>query len=138
MKRSRRTWLVLALLAAAVWFGNDALLTFAESPEPSVCLGEASLGSLQQGKRMPSGGSNWRTYSRLGSLLGRTHVHQDTRDILLQAFATLEETQPGRSFVVAETGWPRGGTFAPHKTHQAGGSVDLHLPRTVCSVLVQR
>jgi penicillin-insensitive murein endopeptidase len=128
MKRSRRFWLSVLALGAGTWLGNDLLLHFAESPEPSVCSGEASSGRLEHGKRMPSSGSNWRSYSRLGSLIGRTHVHEITRGVLLQAFETLEETQPGRGFVLAETGWPGGGSFAPHRTHQAGGSVDLHLP----------
>ena len=36
--------------------------------------------------------------------------------------------QPDLKFTYAEIGWPQGGPFKPHKTHQNGLSVDLMVP----------
>lgn len=35
---------------------------------------------------------------------------------------------PGAQFVYGETGWPSGGKFRPHRTHQNGLSVDFFVP----------
>jgi penicillin-insensitive murein endopeptidase len=128
----RRRWaaslgVVLLVGGAVVWFGNDALRAV-ESGAPSVSHGTAADGRLEHGKRLPSAGPNFRTYSRLGSLLGRTAVHERVRAALLDAFAALEASHPQKRFVYGETGWPSGGRIRPHVTHRNGLSVDLMVP----------
>ena len=122
-------WLVGALLALGlvVWFGNAALRR-AEPDRPSVSHGTRLDGRLEHGKRLPSAGPNYRTYSRLGSLFGRTAVHGAVRRTLLDAFGRLARSHPDRRFVYGETGWPSGGRIRPHRTHRNGRSVDLMTP----------
>lgn len=129
-----RRWGIRALIAAlvigaVVWFGNDALRAF-ESDAPSVSQGTPADGRLEHGKRLPSAGPNFRTYSRLGALLGRNAVHDRVRATVLDAYAALaaEPATAGLTFVYGETGWPSGGRFRPHKTHRNGLSVDFMTP----------
>jgi len=121
---------VTALLfsGCTVW-GNDAL-RLVESNKPSKSIGPTNDGQLIRGKRLPSSGSNFRTYSRLGSAIGRTAVHSRVRDAMLDAYAELEERTPDVRYVYGETGWPWGGRFRPHRTHQNGLSVDFMVPVT--------
>lgn len=125
--RSRRRGIVvvgalaiLAVLGMALW------------PEPtrgdSTCYGSTAEGALRNGCRLPSSGENFKAYSRLGSLLGRTWVHCSVRDVVLAAYAALAEASPDAVFVYGETGLAGGGPFAPHKTHQNGLSVDFMVP----------
>jgi penicillin-insensitive murein endopeptidase len=121
---------VVCALAAGVtlaFSGND-LLRAVESDAPSRSIGRPAAGRLQHGKRLPSRGPGFRTYSRLGSLLGRTAVHSAVRAAVLDAFSELHHASPDARFVVGETGWPRGGPFWPHRTHQNGMSVDFMVP----------
>lgn len=114
-------------LAALVRFGNGALRLI-ESDAPSRSIGTTANGRLENGKRMPSGGPNWRTYSHLGSLLGRQCVHGALRSCVLDAYAALGKSAPDQRFVLGETGWPSGGPFPPHRTHRNGLSVDFMVP----------
>jgi len=117
------------LFSGCIMWGNDAL-RLVESNKPSKSIGPANDGRLIRGKRLPSSGSNFRTYSRLGSTLGRTAVHSRVRDAMLDAYAELVERTPDVRYVYGETGWPRGGRFRPHRTHQNGLSVDFMVPVT--------
>jgi penicillin-insensitive murein endopeptidase len=94
----------------------------------SVCHGTTSNGSLEGGVKLPSSGVNFVTYSYTASLAGRTYVHSKVRDILLDAYASLEHDQPQKVYKYAETGFEEGGLFRPHKTHQNGLSVDFMTP----------
>ncbi|MEM1043547.1 MAG: penicillin-insensitive murein endopeptidase [Bacteroidota bacterium] len=121
----------MALLGlwSIVWLGNDLARVF-ESDAPSVSHGTTADGWLEHGKRLPSAGDNFRTYSRLGALIGRNAVHGRVRDAMLEAYSDLSadsETAP-LQFVYGETGWPAGGPFRPHKTHRNGLSVDFMTP----------
>ena len=84
--------------------------------------------SLEGGCRLPYSGDNYRAYSVLGFLLGRTFVHSAVRNAMRDAYADLSKSHPELRFIYAETGWPWGGGFAPHKTHANGTSVDFHVP----------
>lgn len=106
---------------------NDLLMAF-EDDAPSRSIGRPGQGSLIHGKRMPSRGANFRAYSELGALLGRAHLHHTARAVLLSAYAELAKTHPDHTFVYGELGWPHGGTFKPHRTHQNGLSLDLMVP----------
>ncbi|MGH7519396.1 MAG: penicillin-insensitive murein endopeptidase [Gemmatimonadales bacterium] len=107
--------------------GSDTLATV-ERELPSGSHGSPERGWLEHGGRLPTRGSNFVTYSYLGSLLGRTSVHSAVRAAVVDAYASLHVAQPDLTFVYGETGWPRGGRFWPHRTHQNGLSVDFMVP----------
>jgi len=44
------------------------------------------------------------------------------------AYASAHATLPDVKFVYGETGWPSGGPFPPHRTHENGLSVDFMVP----------
>ncbi|MGH7676246.1 MAG: penicillin-insensitive murein endopeptidase, partial [Gemmatimonadales bacterium] len=73
-------------------------------------------------------GPNFRAYSRLAVLLGRASVHGSVRAAVLDAYAQLAAQRPQLRFIYGETGWPGGGRFRPHYTHQNGLSVDFMVP----------
>ncbi|MFZ1103666.1 MAG: penicillin-insensitive murein endopeptidase [Hyphomicrobiaceae bacterium] len=103
------------------WLGIDG-------SRPSVCRGNPSTGSLEGGRRLPYSGDNYRAYSLILYAAGRTFVHSAVRDTMRDAYAELARSRPELRFVYAETGWPWGGRFPPHKTHANGTSVDFHVP----------
>ena len=87
MKRTMKSFLkILLSTLVLVWiiihFGNDAFRAF-ESDIPSRSRGTTGNGSLENGKRLPTSGPNFSSYSRLGALLGRTAVHNKVRDVLV-------------------------------------------------------
>jgi len=94
----------------------------------SQCYGTPSKGRLEHGKLLPIKGKNFSSYSLLGSILGRTAVHNQVKDIILTAYQNLASSTPEKVFVYGETGWVKGGSFKPHKTHQNGLSVDFFVP----------
>ena len=110
-----------------VWFGNSLFIAF-ESDAPSRSVGSTDSGRLENGKRLPTSGVNFRAYSRIGTLLGRNSVHGLVRTVILEAYATLAETAPDLTFVYAEASWPSGGPMPPHRTHMNGLSVDFMVP----------
>ena len=110
-----------------MWFGNSAFIAF-ESDTPSRSVGTPDRGRLENGKRLPTSGANFRAYSRIDTLLGRNSVHGLVRTVILEAYATLEETAPDLTFVYAEASWPSGGPIPSHRTHMNGLSVDFMVP----------
>lgn len=121
--------LAVGLVAsAAVWLGGNEAMRLVEGDAPSRAVGSISGGRLENGKRLPTLGWNFTSYSYLGAALGRTSVHHRVRDTLVDAWAELAETHPDVVWVVGETAWPNGGDFWPHKTHQNGLSVDHMVP----------
>jgi len=120
--------LLILLFGLALSFGNDAL-RWLESDAPSKSVGSTSDGTLVNAKRLPSRGENFRTYSNLGSLIGRTCVHGKVRDAMLSAFAAMSADFPDTEFTYGETAWCwGGGRLRPHRTHQNGLSVDFMVP----------
>jgi penicillin-insensitive murein DD-endopeptidase len=115
----------VALLCASAWVAPAAL---ARETPASECVGTPSRGQLRHGVALPERGRNFSPYSTLAVAAGRTHVHSTVRDIVVQAYRALEASAPGTVFVYGETGWPQGGRFAPHRTHQNGLSVDFMVP----------
>ena len=111
----------------AIFFGNSIALAF-ESDVPSRSVGSVNSGSLLHGKRLPTTGDNYRAYSRLGATLGRNSVHGAVREVVLDAYARMSALGFDHQFVYGETGWPSGGSFRPHRTHQNGLSVDFMVP----------
>jgi penicillin-insensitive murein endopeptidase len=94
----------------------------------SICYGTTSKGRLEGAVELPSEGVNYTSYSATAELLGRTYVHSKVRDIIVDSYKALETESPNKVFKYAETGFKRGGSFKPHKTHQNGLSVDFMVP----------
>ena len=121
--------LVAAVASAALLYvlANPIAIAL-ESRVPSVSVGSVSQGSLRHGKRLPSRGANFGAYSSLGLFLGRNTVNGRVRDAVVDAYAELRDSVPMGRFVYGECGWPNGGRFRPHRTHQNGLSVDFLVP----------
>ena len=94
----------------------------------STCFGTTSNGRLEHGVALPSSDVNFSSYSATAELMGRTYVHSKVRDVVVAAYKALEVSAPKKIFVYGETGWPSGGRFRPHRTHQNGLSVDFMVP----------
>lgn len=94
----------------------------------STCYGTVARGRLEQGAQLPQQGTNFAAYSTEGVQLGRTYVHSVVQAVILDAYRALLRSAPGKNFVYGETGLAAGGPMPPHKTHQAGLSVDFMVP----------
>jgi penicillin-insensitive murein DD-endopeptidase len=118
----------------ALRFGRPALpvllaLSAAAAPAAySQCFGSVSNGRIEGSVALPTGGPNFSPYSRLAVSLGRTHVHSRVAEIVTDAYAELARQTPEVRYVYGETGWPSGGRFKPHRSHQNGRSVDFFVP----------
>lgn len=121
------TVIALTFLAIGAWIGNDVLIEY-ESKGPSKSKGTRVDGSLMNGKRLPTTGPNFETYSRLLTTIGRTCVHEKVRAAVVQSYQLVYDSDPSLQFVYGETGWCWGGKFWPHRTHQNGLSVDFMVP----------
>lgn len=99
-----------------------------ENDKDSVCYGDTNNGRLENSKRLPFSGVNYSAYWSVGWLLGRANMHGTPREIAQTAYRRLAESQPDLTFVYGESGWPWGGRFWPHRTHQNGLSVDFVVP----------
>jgi penicillin-insensitive murein endopeptidase len=118
----------LAPLSIAVAFAAYVAWLGLVGGQASLCHGTVVNGSLEGGRRLPYAGENYRAYSLLGFLLGRTFAHATVRDTMRDAYADLRKSHPELRFVYAESAWPWGGRFAPHKSHANGTAVDFHVP----------
>lgn len=94
----------------------------------SRCFGTVGNGSIQGSVRLPPSGPNFAAYSKIAAAVGRTHVHSKVAEVVVAAYAALEVSSPATVYVYGETGWPAGGRFRPHRTHQNGLSVDFFVP----------
>lgn len=128
MFRRFLTMVGLVSAAAVAGFAGYIFWLGIDDGQPSVCRGNAVYGSLENGRRLPYSGDNYRAYSFTLFALGRTFVHSAVRDAMRDAYAEVYKSRPELRFVYAETGWPWGGRFAPHRTHANGTSVDFHVP----------
>lgn len=127
MRRSVRVALGLPVLAAAAWAGTIAWLG-RETGQASQCHGNSARGGLAGGRQLPYSGDNFRAYSLLGHLAGRTFMHSSVREVVLEAYADVARQHPELRYLYAEVSWPWGGRLWPHRTHQNGTSVDFHVP----------
>lgn len=55
-------------------------------------------------------------------------MHDQVRQAVLEAYANVRTTLPDKTYVYGETGFAHGGPIPPHRTHQAGLSVDFMVP----------
>ncbi|MFK7972403.1 MAG: penicillin-insensitive murein endopeptidase [Bacteroidia bacterium] len=113
-------WIVLRLFPGILMLG--------ENEKASKSVGTVARGELINGKRIPYQGANYRGYSFAGYLAGRTFVHGNVRDAILETYAALATSLPEQQFVIMETGKRFGGKILPHRTHQNGLSVDFMTP----------
>lgn len=130
MKTARRASIVLliiAIVSGCVFLQRQGLFDFT-TDEPSLSIGSSASGSLKNGKSLPCDGDNFRSYHPLGCLLRRNSVHSAIHEIILETYAEIQRVRPELRYVYGETGWPRGGRFRPHKTHQNGLCVDFFVP----------
>jgi penicillin-insensitive murein endopeptidase len=94
----------------------------------SQCYGTVSKGRIEGSVKLPLSGANFSAYSALAATAGRTHVHSRVAAILEASYKALAAANPDTRYVYGETGWPAGGRFRPHRTHQNGLSVDFFVP----------
>jgi penicillin-insensitive murein endopeptidase len=94
----------------------------------SQCYGTVSNGRIEDSVKLPTSGPNFTAYSGLAATAGRTYVHSKVAEILLATYSKLHVANPSTVYVYGETGWPSGGRFRPHRTHQNGLSVDFFVP----------
>lgn len=87
----------------------------------SVCRGTTADGELENGCRLPSSGSNFSSYSRLGSLLGRTYVHCTVTTIVVEAYSRMARERPDVRFVYGETGFAEPATDRCSRSMCHGG-----------------
>lgn len=125
LKRSAVLIAAAALLSVAA---AAATAWLASRPAESICHGTVVDGRLENAQRLPYSGKNYRAYSLAGFVLGRTFMHSSVRRTIEDAYVQLQGSHPGLRFVYAESGWPWGGRFAPHKSHANGTAVDFHVP----------
>jgi penicillin-insensitive murein endopeptidase len=118
MKRTIFTILVLAFASYAP----------AAERQESVCYGTQEKGRIENVWQLPSSGSNFSVYSRIGAAAGRNYIHSSVYAVVLDAYKDLQQNMPNKKYVYGETGWKNGGRFRPHKTHQNGLSVDFFVP----------
>ena len=140
MKKTIQLLLIIILiLVVTFYYGNDFLILF-ESDHSSQSIGNVANGKLINGKRLPSSGDNFVTYSRLGSLIGRNGVHNMVRDVIIESFDALSTDYPDYKYVVGETSWLSGGSWSTLTNSAAPILCDLStnrftLPPMWCSYL---
>ena len=127
-RRRRRKWQRFAVIGFSPLLVLFAILHPRSPDVESTCFGTPAAGRIDNAASLPHHGDNFSTYSTLGWMLGRQHLHSRVRDTLVDAMTALETKQPGLHAVFGETGWPWGGRFRPHRTHRNGTSVDIMVP----------
>ena len=98
--------------------------------QKSTCYGTSSKGRIENAVQLPENGKNYIGYSSVARLAGRTYVHSEVKNIILDAYKKLQKESPDKVYKYAETGFKEGGQFKPHKTHRNGLSVDFMTPVT--------
>jgi penicillin-insensitive murein DD-endopeptidase len=121
---SRRLVIGATLMLASVF----ALLHPRSAGDDSICIGTPANGSLRNAVSLPHHGDHFSTYSTLGWLLGRQHLHGAVQATVVDAMQDLAQRDPGVHTVFGESGWPWGGQLRPHRTHRNGTSLDVMVP----------
>ncbi len=125
-RRRRRTFLFAVLLLAALIV--SPILVYDSIGGESSCFGPTHQGRLIGAVRAPLYGENYRSYCIVCALALRTYGHEDAVDALVDSFAAMAKRHPDVTFVYGEIGFPWGGSFPPHRTHQNGLSLDVMVP----------
>lgn len=125
-----RRALIGASVVLALLLLPNAMISLTSDGE-SKCYGSTSNGRLEDGVRLfaPKWMDNVRPYCHLCKAFLRTYVHRDVAISVYKAYEDQGYDQFfGIEWVYGETGWPWGGSFRPHRTHQNGLSVDFMVP----------
>ncbi len=125
--RVNKISVVLALLTFLFGLGLWSLFGVDEN-QTSTCYGNSGNGYLRQGVPLALGGDNFKSYTLLGNLLRRTFVHHKVKHVVETSFAQINKSHPQYRYLYAESGFPQGGRFRPHRTHRNGTSVDFLVP----------
>jgi len=64
----------------------------------------------------------------VAQLVGRTYVHSQVKNIIVDAYQTLQKSHSDKRYKYAETGLENGSKLNSHKTHQNGLSIDFMTP----------
>lgn len=113
--------------AFGLWSLCALALALAPAADASQCYGSTAHGRLEHSATLDGAGYA-RPYSALGVAWGRTEVHASVAAVVSAAYRQLREQSPTVHYVYGESGWPTGGPFPPHRTHQNGLSVDFFVP----------
>jgi len=127
----RRLGIVVVAIAVAAFpmtLGIAWLRVAVDGSTPSKVIGTVAHGRIDHAHAIPPWGPGYVTYSFIGSALGRQYVDGRVRDTLLAAVSIRSNAEDGRRFVMGETGWPWGGRFRPHRSHQNGMAVYVFMP----------
>lgn len=119
----------LALVAAAgAAQGAPPGLGGRDGKKPALSYGKGKCGKLEGGVALECTGENYEAFSGAACVLGRNYVHPLVKAVVEDAYRAVAEKTPGRTWQYGETGLAEGGPFWPHRTHQAGVSVDFFVP----------
>lgn len=99
-----------------------------EVQKPALSYGKGKCGKLEGGVQLACTGENYEAFSGAACVLGRNYVHPLVKAALEDAYGAVVKHTPGRTWQYGETGLEDGGHFWPHRTHQAGVSVDFFVP----------
>jgi penicillin-insensitive murein endopeptidase len=113
---------------ASLVIAVTAILSAPAFAADSQCFGTVSKGHIEGSVKLPASGPNFSAYSTLAATAGRTHVQAKVAEIMAASYSALQVASPATVYVYGETGWPSGGRFRPHRTHQNGLSVDFFVP----------
>ena len=78
--------------------------------------------------QLPFSGTNFKAYAFAPFAAGRCYLLTPLHNAVVDAYAELEKTYPGRDYMYLEMGWNGGGNFPPHRTHKTGTSADFLTP----------
>jgi len=119
--------LLIGAVILGCWVQAAGCADVADGPDP-ISYGGGSCGRLTGGRALPCGGDNYESFSAVACLLGRNYLHPWVADIVTDAFGAMATADPRRVWQYGDLGHAEGGDFWPHKTHQAGVSVDFFFP----------
>jgi penicillin-insensitive murein endopeptidase len=95
----------------------------------SVSKGSVKQGSLENGRRFPKKGDNYKYFSKVTYFInGRAWVHSKVCSSVLEAYDACKQSMPNRNFMIMECSLKKGGKMLPHRTHQNGTSIDFAVP----------
>jgi penicillin-insensitive murein DD-endopeptidase len=93
-----------------------------------LSFGGGNCGKLQGGVALPCAGANFEAFSTVACTIGRNFVHPLVEQTIIDAYATMMDKAPNRTWQYGETGKQNGGPLWPHKSHQNGLAVDFFMP----------
>lgn len=128
MRRLRLAAIVIIFAAYPSTVAVAWLRVLVDGTTPSNVVGTVAHGHIEHAHVIPPWGPGYVAYSFLGSALGRQYVDGRVRDALLATFVERSRAEGQQRFVMGETGWPGGGRFRPHRSHQNGMAVDVFMP----------